>query len=220
MSRIARVVVPGLAHHVTQRGNRRLPTFFVEDDYAAYYEFLAEGCAKSGTTLWAYCLMPNHVHLLLVPRHEDGLRATLSETHRRYTRMVNFREGWRGHLWQERFASFPADGTYLLNVARYIEMNPVRARLVTRPEDYRWSSARAHVHDLTDALLDTCALLQFEPAWRTFLQEDMNEKTASTIRMHENTGRPYGDADFIAKIENMLGRNLTPQKPGRKPKTP
>ena len=113
MARLARVVVPGMPHHVTQRGNRRQPTFFREDDYAAYLELMGQWCRERGVEIWAYCLMPNHVHLIAVPQSEDGLRLAIGEAHRRYTRRVNFREGWRGHLWQGRFASFVMDEPYL-----------------------------------------------------------------------------------------------------------
>jgi putative transposase len=109
MARLARVVAPGVPHHITQRGNRRQRTFFVDGDYEAYLELMAEWCAEWEVAVWAYCLMPDHVHLIAVPGSEDGLRRAIGEAHRRYTRHVNFREGWRGHLWQGRFASFPAD---------------------------------------------------------------------------------------------------------------
>ncbi len=125
----------------------------------AYRALLAEHCAADGVACWAYCLMPNHVHLILVPRDEDGLRAALGETHRRYTRHVNLREGWRGHLWQERFHSFPMDRGWLLAAARYVELNPVRARLVKRARDWPWSSARAHLAGRDDALVGTAPLL-------------------------------------------------------------
>ena len=107
MARLARIVVPGLPHHVTQRGNRRQQVFFDDGDYRAYRGLLAEYCAKAETQVWAYCLMPNHVHLILVPSHPDGLRAALGEAHRRYSRRINRRQDWQGHLWQERFRSFP-----------------------------------------------------------------------------------------------------------------
>ena len=126
MPRIARVVVPRYPHHVTQRGNRRQQTFFCDDDYRAYLELMAEWCKRCGIEIWAYCLMPNHVHLIAVPNSEDGLRRGIGEAHRRYTRRVNFRERWRGHLWQGRFASFVLDDLYLLAATRYVEMNPVR----------------------------------------------------------------------------------------------
>jgi len=143
MARLARVVVPGVAHHVTQRGNRRQQTFFQEDDYSAYLALLREWCARCGVAVWAYCLMPHHVHLIVVPESEDGLRRGLGEAHRRYTRRINFREGWRGHLWQGRFASFAMDERYLLRAARYAELNPVRAKLCRMPWRWRWSSAAA-----------------------------------------------------------------------------
>jgi putative transposase len=145
MARLARVVAPGLPHHVTQRGNRRQQTFFSDDDYATDTALLAEHCAAARAAVWAWCLMPNHVHLILVPPEADSLRASLGEAHRRYTRHVNSRAGWRGFLWQGRFASCPMDEAHLLTAARYVERNPVRAKLARRPRDWRWSSARAHL---------------------------------------------------------------------------
>ena len=129
MARIARVVAPGLPHHITQWGNRRQQTFFTDDDYQQYVALLSSSCRRSGVEIWAYCLMPNHVHLIAVPQEPDSLRAAIGEAHRRYTRMINFRQGWRGHLWQERFASFVMDEQYLLATARYVETNPVKAGL-------------------------------------------------------------------------------------------
>lgn len=107
MARIARVVIPRVPHHVTQRGNRRRPVFFSDEDYRGYREVLAEGCREHGVAIWAYCFMPNHMHLIAVPRTEDALARGMGEAHRRYTRMINFRQGWKGYLWQGRFASFP-----------------------------------------------------------------------------------------------------------------
>ena len=132
MARLARLVIPGLPHHVTQRGNRRQQTFFNDGDYAAYLELMADWCREEGVEIWSYCLMPNHVHLIAVPKTEDGLRRAIGEAHRRYTRRINFREKWRGYLWQGRFASFIMDKPYLLAAARYVELNPVRAKLVDR----------------------------------------------------------------------------------------
>ena len=132
MARLARVVAPGLPHHVTQRGNRRQQTFFGDEDYRAYKDLLAEHCREAEVAIWAYCWMPNHVHLILVPQSAEGLRQGLGEAHRRYTRRVNLREGWRGYLWQGRIASFPLDETHLLAAGRYVELNPLRAGLVKR----------------------------------------------------------------------------------------
>ena len=133
MPRLARVVIPGEPHHVTQRGNRRQETFFSDEDYEAYLDLMAEWCEREGVEVWAYCLMPNHVHLVAVPSSEDALRRGIAEAHRRYSRRINFREGWRGHLWQGRFASFPMDDAHLYLATRYVELNPVRARLVRAP---------------------------------------------------------------------------------------
>ncbi|MGB2823526.1 MAG: transposase, partial [Phycisphaerae bacterium] len=153
MARLARVVAPGYPHHVMQRGNRRQKTFFSVGDYSAYLELLAEWCGKCGVEVWAYCLMPNHVHLVVVPATADGLRRGIGEAHRRYTRRINFRKGWRGHLWQGRFASFVMDEDYLLEAVRYIEMNPVRAGLAATADAWRWSSAAAHVAGRDDVLV-------------------------------------------------------------------
>jgi putative transposase len=133
MARLARVVAPGLPHHVTQRGNRRQKTFFSPADYRLYRSLMAEWCGREGVEIWAYCLMPNHVHLIAVPEREDALQRAIGEAHRRYSRAVNLREGWRGHLWQGRFASFPMDQDHLLAAARYVELNPVRAGIRRRP---------------------------------------------------------------------------------------
>jgi REP element-mobilizing transposase RayT len=117
MARLARLVVPGMPHHVTQRGNRRQQTFFNDGDYAAYRELMAQWCREYAVEIWGYCLMPNHVHLIAVPSAEDGLRLAIGEAHERYTRRINFRERWRGYLWQGRFASFVMDEPYLLAAA-------------------------------------------------------------------------------------------------------
>ncbi len=118
MARLARVVAAGFPHHITQRGNRRQEVFFGDEDYQAYIDLLATWCSHYGVAMWAYCLMPNQVHRIAVPKSVDGLTPALSEAHRRYSRHINFREGWRGHLWQGRFASFPMDEPYLLVAAR------------------------------------------------------------------------------------------------------
>src|SRR5216684_753732 len=201
MARLARVVAAGLPHHVTQRGNRRQQVFFGDADYEAYRGLLAEGCRAAGVAVWAYCLMPNHVHLILVPSSEDGLRAALGEAHRRYTRLVNFREGWRGYLWQGRFASFPMDESHLLACARYVELNPVRARLARRARDWSWSSARAHLAGRDDGLATVRPLLDLAPDWAAFLRAGLAEEDHKAIRAGERTGRPLGSTRFVAGLE-------------------
>ena len=220
MARFARVVVPGVPHHVTQRGNRRLETFFNDGDYRAYLDLLAEYCAAAEVAVWAYCLMPNHVHLILVPSDEDGLRAALGEAHRRYTRRVNFREGWRGHLWQERFHSFPMDEAWLLAAARYVELNPVRAKLAKTARGWRWSSAKAHLAGEDDGLVEVAPLLERVGDWKAFLKRGVAAAELAAVRGGERTGRPLGDSAFLARLEAMTGRTLAPRKPGRKPAKP
>jgi putative transposase len=218
MARLARVVAPGIPHHVTQRGNRRQQVFFNDDDYAAYRALLAEGCRAAGVAVWAYCLMPNHVHLILTPSDADGLRAALGEAHRRYTRHVNLREGWRGYLWQGRFASCPMDEAHLLACARYVELNPLRARLARRARDWRWSSARAHLAGTDDGLVRVRPLLALAPDWPDFLAEGLDEADHEAIRAGERTGRPLGSARFVARLEKRLDRPLARRKPGPKAK--
>jgi putative transposase len=216
MARLARVVAPGVPHHVTQRGNRRQPVFFGDDDYRAYKSFLAEGCRNARVDVWAYCLMPNHVHLILMPHDADGLRAALAEAHRRYTRFINEREGWRGHLWQERFASFPMDESYLVACARYVEQNPVRAKLVKSARDWRWSSARAHLSAKDDGLATVRPMLEIVPDWSGLLRTKLDPEAHEAIRAGERTGRPLGPERFVTHLEKRLKRPLAKRKPGPK----
>ena len=223
MARIARVVVPDMPHHVTQRGNRRQEVFFNESDYLAYLSLLQAWFGRYGVRVLAYCLMPNHVHLIVVPPSEDALSRAVGEAHRRYTRRVNFREGWRGHLWQGRFASFVMDEPYLLAAARYVERNPVKARLARRAEDWPWSSAAAHVDGRRKDVLAEGAWLGERTAgwvctWRDYLADGDDEDLAKSLRRHENTGRPLGEGAFVRKIGHLLGRDLVPKKPGPKQK--
>ena len=217
MARIARIVVSALPHHVTQRGNRRQTVFFGDDDYRAYLALLIEHTRAAGVATWAWCLMPNHVHLMLVPATSGALRTALSEAHRRYSRMVNFREGWRGYLWQGRFASCPMDEAHVFAAARYIELNPVRARLVARAQEWPWSSARAHLTGLNDGLTEIGALGIPPVEWPGFLAEGLDDTALEAIRRGERTGRPLGGTDFVARLEAETGRTLSPRKRGPKP---
>ncbi len=141
MPRTARLVLPGIAHHLVQRGNRRQDVFFEEQDYLAYLALLRYLFAEAETRLLAYCLMPNHVHIIATPSDAGGLRC-FGEVNKRYTYKINKRMGWKGFLWQSRFSSWPMDERYLYEALRYVELNPVRAKLCGHPADYRWSSAR------------------------------------------------------------------------------
>lgn len=215
MARLARIVVPGVPHHVTQRGNRRQPVFFGESDYRAYLSLLAKHARAAGVGIWAWCLMPNHVHLMLTPSEPDGLRACLADAHRRYSSMINAREGWRGYLWQGRFASFPMDERHMLACTRYIELNPVRARLADRPEDWRWSSARAHLTGQPDGVTDIAALGEVAGNWQAFLDGGIGDGELDALRSGERTGRPAGDEFFVRSLETRTGRHLMKRKGGR-----
>jgi putative transposase len=208
-----------MPHHVTQRGNRRQQTFFNDGDYAAYIDLIVEWCSKEGVEIWAYSCMPNHTHLICVPSSEEALRRAIGEAHRRYTRRINFREKWRGYLWQGRFASFVMDEPYLLAAARYVELNPVRAKLVARAEDWRWSSARAHLSGRDDCLVKVAPLLAIVGDWRAFLDSALPEGELDELRKHARTGRPLGDEAFLDRLESLLSRVLKPMKGGRPKKT-
>ena len=141
------------------------------------------------------------------------------EYHRRYTRRVNFRQGWRGHLWQGRFGSCVMQQSHLLACIRYIEMNPVRAKLVQAPQNWPWSSAAAHISGYGDGFVDCRALLDMVNGdWKSFLLKAIDTDTVEALRKHERTGRPIGDKGFIEKMEKITGRPLKARKPGPKPK--
>jgi putative transposase len=217
MARIARVVVPGLPHHITQRGNRRQDVFFQESDYKEYLSLMRKHCDANGVEIWGYCLMSNHIHLIAVPEEPDSLARGIGEAHRRYTRMINFREKWRGYLWQGRFASSPMNEHYLHTAMRYIELNPVRAKMVEKPWQYKWSSANAHIKDRKDDLITPTISLQTKN-WKKYLLEGMNEEEVEHIQYSERTGRPLGDEAFLEFVEGITGRELKKKKPGPKPK--
>ena len=215
MARLARVVAVGYPHHVTQRGNRRQQTFFNDEDYGAYVDLLGQFCPAAHLEVWAYCLMPNHVHLIVVPRAADALRAGLAEAHRRYTRRINFRQGWRGHLWQERFGSFVLDEEHLWAAVRYVERNPVRAGLVRRADQWRWSSAGVHLGRREDALVRWSPVLERFGEWSRYLSQTEREEDLERFRRHGRTGRPFGPEAFVKALEAATGRSLCPGRPGR-----
>jgi len=157
--------------------------------------------------------MSNHVHLIAVPEEERSLALGVGEAHRRYTRYVNFREGCRGYLFQGRFHSFPLEGRYLLAAVRYVLRNPVRAGMVRHAWDYRWSSAKWFVGDVSEDLLATSSeALTDVRGHRDFLLTD--DDACGAFRKHTRTGRPLGSESFIRDLEQRTGRILHPKKPG------
>ena len=217
MARIARVVVPGLLHHITQRGVRRMRVFFSDEDRLAYLDFLREQGDRFGVKYLAWCLMANHVHLIAVPDSETSLASGIGEAHKRYSRMINFREGWRGYLFQGRFFSCPLEDSYAIAAIRYVLRNPIRANLCIQPWDYDWSSARWMIGLADSDLLASRSPLPDEiDDWKSLLEEDPIE--TADIRKHTRTGRPFCNDAFLQHLDSVTGRVLRLRKAGRKPK--
>jgi putative transposase len=194
MARLPRMVLPGIPHHVTQRGNGRQRTFFEDGDYALYLDLLAQAAERHGVEVWSYCLMPNHVHIVAMPRDPHGLGQTFSQMHRTYTGYINARRRTTGHLWQGRFGSVAMDEAHLVTALRYVALNPVRARLAAKAEDWPWSSNRALIAG-----------------------EDFDEALSyAALRQAESTGRPVGSEQWLKDMEARTGKVLRPQKRGRK----
>ncbi len=218
MARIGRFVVPDLPHHVTQRGNRRERVFFSDADYELYRDLLREACTRETVAVWSYCLMPNHVHLILAPATPEGLGRALGKAHRRYSAFVNARHRVTGHLFQARFSSVVMDEDHLMAAARYVAMNPVRARLVERAEDWPWSSARAHLVGRDDGLVEVGPLLSRSGGrFADLIADEPAPALIAALRAAETIGRPLGDPQFLDRLAARVGRDPRPRKRGRKP---
>ena len=218
MARMRRVIVPGYPHHIVQRGVRSMDIFFEDQDRIAYLNLLRAQGDKFGVKFLSYCLMTNHVHLLAVPAAADSLARAIGEAHRLYTRMINFREGVKGFLFQGRFSSCPVStGKYLYAVIQYILYNPVKAKMVRHPWEYQWSSASYHCR-LTDhdILVRKDEMLSNIENWEEFLGADT--RLTDVLEEKNRTGRPFGSDDFYAVIERLTGIDTRPGTPGRPPK--
>ena len=215
MARLARAVFPGLPHHVTQRGNGRQQTFFDDSDYAFYCSLLREHCAAARVAVWAWCLMPNHTHLILVPSDEDGLRRALSRVHRIYAGRIHERFKRTGHFWQGRFGCVAMDEEHLHAAFRYVALNPVRAGLVARAQDWSWSSAKAQLGFGHDAITEVRATLDRIPDFAALLAAAEDEEATKRLRRAESVGRPVGSAQFLDDLETRYDRALQPAKRGR-----
>ncbi len=215
MARIKRIVVPGYPHHITQRGVRSMDIFSEDDDRRDYLQLLRQYGKQFGVRFISYCLMTNHVHLIAIPDKPDGLARAIGEAHRRYTRMINFRNNVRGYLFQGRFSSCPiCTGEYLFAAVRYVECNPVRAKMVKLALEYPWSSAAIHSGVVDhDPLVAESRLLSEINDWKQFL----NTKSEFTDQLREKsrTGRPFGPESFFSTIEKITGRDARPKSPGR-----
>jgi len=217
MARLPRIVIPGYPHHVTQRGNRRARTFFEENDYALYESLLSEAARKAEAEIWCYCLMPNHVHIIITPSDQDGLRRTFADAHRRYTGYINTRMRVTGHLWQGRFGSVVMDEEHLAHAVRYVSLNPVRAGLVDKPEAWRWSSVSAHLSGRGNELVKVAPVLERYGDFAAFLDahEDDSE-VLMKLRQSETTGRPLGSGTWMDTLSALIGRNIKPRNRGPK----
>ncbi len=215
MPRIARVVVPGLPHHVTQRGVRSIDVFEHDGDRELYLELMCESAGRSGVTFLAWCLMTNHIHLLAVPEREGSLARCMADAHWRYTRARNFRAGVRGYLFQGRFGSCVLDERHLMAVARYVELNPVAAGIVKDPGRYGWSSAAFHLRrKKRDPLIKDRSLLGLVHDWKAFLAQGIEEAEARRLERRLAAGKPLGSEEFVRRLERRLGRELHAGKPG------
>lgn len=218
MARLARAIFPGLPHHVTQRGNGRAQTFFSDADYALYRDLLAEHCAVAAVEVWGWVLMPNHVHLILVPSDADGIRRALAPVHRHYAGHIHARLKRTGHFWQGRFGCVAMDEAHLAAAIRYVSLNPVRAGLVKRAADWRWSSARRHLGRVEDDNLTKAAPIKDRfPDFTALLASGEDEERTARLRKAETIGRPIGGAAFLDALEAASGRSLRPAKRGPRP---
>ena len=220
MARLPRVVIVDVPHHVTQRGNSRQVIFSSDADRFTYLELLRQHCELYRLSLLGYCLMSNHVHLIVVPRTAPSLAQALKHTHGRYATYWNARQSSSGHVWQGRFYSCPLDESHLWTALRYVELNPVRTAMVDAPEKWRWSSAAAHCGAAAQSWLE----LQLWRArwtveeWTRYLAAGESPAEVTALRRFTHTGRPLGNAAFVAQLEQSTLRLLAPRKRGRRQK--
>jgi putative transposase len=220
MARQARIVLPGVAHHVTQRGNDQQKVFFTESDRRLYLSYLRQSAELYGLRVFAYCLMTNHVHLIVVPLTEDALSKSIGRTHLMYAQHVHDLHKRVGHFWQNRFYSCPIDGTHSWQAAAYVELNPVRAGLVRDAWEHPWSSARVHCYEEDDpsGVLSVRDWFKLMPAaqWRATLTALAgSDPLEGQIAVHTRSGRPMGDPAFLDRLEARLGRGVRKPRMGR-----
>jgi len=218
MGRLARIVVPGMSHHVTQRGVRRLDVFRDDDDRLLYLKLFAQGAHSFQVIVRSYALMSNHVHFVLIPGREDSIQRLFHWSHGIYVEHLNEKYSMSGHLWEQRPHSCVLSDAHLRNAIRYVELNPVRARIVGSAAAYRWSSARAHCSGEADPLLTGDDRLSIE-GWTEWLEgKDFDPKVDEFLRACTLSGRPCGNEAFVRELERLTQRRLLPAKRGPKPK--
>jgi len=218
MPRIARAVAVGFPHHITHRGNNRQDIFFVDDDRRAYLEILKEHCDKYSLDVLAYCLMTNHIHIIAIPKKEDSLAKGIGRAHLHYTQYINRMHKRSGHLWEGRFYSCAVDERGFWLAAKYVELNPVRAKICRQPWQYEWSSCSAHVDKKEGSELLNLAIwgkMISAKEWQKELASGIDEAQMARIRLSTHTGRPLGTDGFLSKLEKILGRRVRPLPIGR-----
>jgi putative transposase len=211
MPRNARCVEAGLAYHVTQRGSNRQRVFYCASDYRMYLSLLGEQLEHAGVRVLAYCLMTNHVHLVVVPERAESLAVLFRRVHGRYSQYLNTRRRRTGHLWQQRYFSCPLAGSHVWVALRYVEENPCRANIVRTAADYKWSSARAHL----GLEADKTKLLDQEfwersggsDTWRQMHGASDEPDRILLLRRCTYAGRPFGDEEFVQRLEERFRRN-------------
>jgi putative transposase len=219
MPRRSRLVIPGLPHHITQRGCRRQDIFFTDLDRDVYLGLLNENGAKYGVDLLTFTLMTNHVHHLMVPQKKDSLQWTLQMTHKRYAEYINAREGWTGHLWQSRFYSSPVDNDYFWVTVRYILQNPVKAGMVRHARDYRWSNAgylcRGEINPHVTSDEKWSSLLSTQRNWTEWLSTEEDPQKIAELKRSTLRDLPTGSDQFLDRLERDFGVQARAPKIGR-----
>ena len=216
MPRKARIVAPGYPHHITKRGNYKQTVFEEDIDRKKYLAWMKKYNGKYGLKIWAYCLMKNHVHFIVIPSTTDSFLKTFSQVDMLYSAYFNKKKKLTGRLWQGRYFSCVLDEPHFITAVRYVENNPVRAGIVSKAEDYRWSSAASHVYGVKDPLLSyDLPLLEMIPDWREYLYLDRDKHELEKIRKCTMTGKPAGSDSFINTLEDILGIKIKANKPGR-----
>ncbi len=217
MPRISRAIAVGYPHHITQRGNYRQTVFAAAEDYARYLELLIHYSRRHNLEIWAYCLMPNHVHIVGVPGAEDSLASVFRTVHMLYSQYFNHKANAVGHLWQGRFYSCALDERHVYAAVRYVELNPVRAGLIATALDYPWSSAKSHVSGIADGVLyGRCFLDETVRDWKEYLNEAPDTEAQTRMFESTKTGRPCGEDGFVKRLEALLCRRFTTLPPGRR----
>jgi putative transposase len=224
MSRKPRFVLPGVPQHVIQRGHNREPCFFASDDYHRYLGNLREAAERNEASIHAYVLMTNHVHLLVTPWQPYSITHMMQDLGRKFVRYINRTYRRTGSLWEGRFkASLVDSEAYLLTCMRYIELNPVRAGMVTHPGEYRWSSYSANAHGNPDHLLQSHPLYRSlgetdarrQHAYRELFRTHLDVPALHALREALNRELVLGREDFKDRVEAMLKRQTRPGQPGR-----